>query len=195
MDTPIAANSLALGRLLTRHARYRPSHTAVVIGNECLTYLQFNDFVEAVLAAETPCAIWLAAPRHRDRAGARSRCRATLCPAPPDRLPRVPWRSSSATMQTAGIGAPTAPVGDAIDPVTVYFLRAQIKAEPLAHHPSEEAADRMLLPMGRAHDGSNRGSLRSGQHCEHASLFRARPAVAPRAGVGLRLARTLLLTR
>src|SRR5262249_39032422 len=36
---------LALGRLLTRHARYRPSHTAVVIGNERLTYLQFNDFV------------------------------------------------------------------------------------------------------------------------------------------------------
>src|SRR5262249_20665476 len=33
------------GPLLTRHARYRPSHTAVVIGNERLTYLQFNDFV------------------------------------------------------------------------------------------------------------------------------------------------------
>lgn len=45
MDTPIAMNSLALGRLLTRHVRYRPSHTAVVIGNERLTYLQFNDFV------------------------------------------------------------------------------------------------------------------------------------------------------
>src|SRR5262245_25915891 len=45
MDTPIATNSLALGRLLTRHARYRPSHTAVVIGNERLTYLQFNDLV------------------------------------------------------------------------------------------------------------------------------------------------------
>src|SRR5437867_6552215 len=45
MDTPIATNSLALGRLLARHARYRPSHTAVVIGNQRLTYLQFNDFV------------------------------------------------------------------------------------------------------------------------------------------------------
>jgi long-chain acyl-CoA synthetase len=45
MDAPIAANSLALGRLLTRHARYRPSHTAVVIGDERLTYLQFNDFI------------------------------------------------------------------------------------------------------------------------------------------------------
>jgi acyl-coenzyme A synthetase/AMP-(fatty) acid ligase len=45
MDTPIATNSLALGRLLTRHARYRPSHTAVVIGNERFTHLQFNDLV------------------------------------------------------------------------------------------------------------------------------------------------------
>jgi hypothetical protein len=32
MDTLIATNSLTLGRLLARHARYRPSHTAVVIG-------------------------------------------------------------------------------------------------------------------------------------------------------------------
>ena len=45
MDTLIATNSLTLGRLLARHARYRPSHTAVVIGNQRLTYLQFNDFV------------------------------------------------------------------------------------------------------------------------------------------------------
>src|SRR5437667_2773386 len=45
MDTLIATNSLTLGRLLARHARYRSSHTAVVIGNERLTYLQFNDFV------------------------------------------------------------------------------------------------------------------------------------------------------
>ena len=45
MDTPIATNSLTLGRLLKRHTRYRPSHTAVVIGNERLSYLRFNDFV------------------------------------------------------------------------------------------------------------------------------------------------------
>src|SRR6516225_6392519 len=149
---------------------------------------------EAVLAAETPCAIWLAAPRHRDHADARSRCRATLCPGPPDRSPRAAWGSSGATMRTAGIEARTAAVDDAIDPVTVDLLRAQIKAEPLAHHTSEEAADRMLLPMGRANDGSNRRSLRSTQHREHASLFRARPAVAPRATFGLRLARMMLLT-
>jgi acyl-CoA synthetase (AMP-forming)/AMP-acid ligase II len=45
MDTPIALNSLALGRLLTRHALYRPRHPAVVFGNERLTYLEFNNFV------------------------------------------------------------------------------------------------------------------------------------------------------
>ena len=45
MDARIALNSLALGRLLTRHALYRPRHPAVVFGNERLTYLQFNNFV------------------------------------------------------------------------------------------------------------------------------------------------------
>src|SRR6266436_5682923 len=39
---------------------------------------------------------------------------------------------------------------DAIDPVTVDFLRAQIEAELLAHYPSKEASDRVLPPMGRA---------------------------------------------
>ena len=46
--------------------------------------------------------------------------------------------------------------------------------------------------MGRAHDGGNRRSLRSAQHREHASLFRARPAMR-RASLGLRLARGMLL--
>src|SRR5260370_34095432 len=96
-------------------------------------------------------------------------------------------------MRTAGIGARTAAVDDAIDPVTIDLLRGQIEAEPLAHHTSEEAADRMLLPMGRAHDGSNRRSLRSAQHREHSILFRARPAFADRARFGLRLTRTMLV--
>ena len=45
METPIATNSLALGRLLTRNARYRPSRTAVVIDDERLSHRQFNDVV------------------------------------------------------------------------------------------------------------------------------------------------------
>src|SRR5436309_7247804 len=137
--------------------------------------------------------MWIAARRHRDGADARSRCGATLCPAPPDRSPRAAWRTSCATMRTAGIGARTAAVDDAIGPVTVDFLRAQIEAKPFAHHTGEEAADGVLLPMGRAHDGSNRRSLRSAQHREHASLLRARSAIVPQASFGLRLARVMLL--
>ena len=66
---------------------------------------------------------------------------------------------------------------DTLDPLPGDFLRAQIKSELFAHHCSEEAADRVLLPMGRPHDGRNRRSLRPVQHGQHASLFRARPAV------------------
>ncbi|HXX85608.1 MAG TPA: AMP-binding protein [Casimicrobiaceae bacterium] len=46
MDTPIATNALVLGRLLERHARYRPRHPAVVVGDGAeasrLTYAEFN---------------------------------------------------------------------------------------------------------------------------------------------------------
>src|SRR5207253_8945699 len=90
----------------------------------------------------------------------RSRSRVTLHPPPLDRSPRAAWRSGSATMRTAGIGARTTAVDDAIGPVTVDFLRAQIEAKPFAHHTGEEAADGVLLPLGRAHDRSNRPSLR-----------------------------------
>src|SRR4029434_2980013 len=80
---------------------------------------------EGVLAAGTSYAIGPAVPRHRDRAGARSRCRATPDAAPPDRSPRVARHSSRATARGAGIGTCTAAADDAIDPVTVDFLRAQ----------------------------------------------------------------------
>lgn len=42
MDTPIASNTLAMGRIMTRHARYRPRRLAVVCGDDRLTYGQFN---------------------------------------------------------------------------------------------------------------------------------------------------------
>jgi acyl-CoA synthetase (AMP-forming)/AMP-acid ligase II len=45
MDTPIATNSMVLGRILARHARYRPDHLAVVFGNTRLTYARFNSRV------------------------------------------------------------------------------------------------------------------------------------------------------
>src|SRR5262245_10144581 len=63
-------------------------------------------------------------------------------------------RSTGATTRGAGLRTGGAAGDDAIDPLTVDLLRAQFKAELLAHHGSEEAADRMLLPMGDAHDGA-----------------------------------------
>jgi acyl-CoA synthetase (AMP-forming)/AMP-acid ligase II len=45
METPIAINSLALGKLLEHHARYRPGHTAVVVGTARLSYAEFNEHV------------------------------------------------------------------------------------------------------------------------------------------------------
>ena len=76
---------------------------------------------------------------------------------------------------------------DAIDPVTVALLRAKIEAKLLAHHTGEKAAHRMLLPMGRPHDGGNGRSFRSVQHRKHPSLLRARPAVVERASLSLHL--------
>jgi hypothetical protein len=54
-------------------------------------------------------------------------------------------------MRTVGLGTCSAAVDDAMDPVPVHFLLAQIKAKPLAYHDGEEAANRVLLSMGRAH--------------------------------------------
>jgi acyl-CoA synthetase (AMP-forming)/AMP-acid ligase II len=44
MDAAIAANSLCLGRLLTRHARYRPRHTAVVVAGTPEVRLDWREF-------------------------------------------------------------------------------------------------------------------------------------------------------
>src|SRR5438034_8548962 len=114
-----------------------------------------------------------------------------LDPAMPDRSPRVAWHSSCTTTRGAGSRLCTAPMNDAIDPFAVDFLRAQIEAKLLADHASKEAAHRVLLPIGRAHDGRNRRSLRPAQHGEHASLFRPWPAFARGASFTLRLARLM----
>ena len=46
-----------------------------------------------------------------------------------------------------------ASMDDAIDPLTVALLRAKVEPEFLAHHTGEKATYRMVLPMGRPHDG------------------------------------------
>jgi hypothetical protein len=59
-----------------------------------------------------------------------------------------------------------------------FFLRPKNPSEKVDGNrvyrttPGEEAAHRVLLPMGCAHDGRNR------RHGEHASLFRPWPALA-----------------
>ena len=45
-----------------------------------------------------------------------------------------------------------ASMDDAINPLTVTFLRAKIEAEFLAHYTGKKAAHRMLLPMDRPHE-------------------------------------------
>jgi acyl-coenzyme A synthetase/AMP-(fatty) acid ligase len=49
MDTPIATDSLVLGSVLARHARYRPAHTAVIVGHGAdairLNYAEFEAVV------------------------------------------------------------------------------------------------------------------------------------------------------
>jgi hypothetical protein len=67
----------------------------------------------------------------------------------------------------------TAAVDDAINPATVDFLRAQFEAESFAHHPGEEAADRMLLPARGLHDGGDRHPLGLSQETENLFLLRA----------------------
>ncbi len=44
MDAPIARNSLCLGRLLARHARYRPRHTAVIVSGSPEIRLDWREF-------------------------------------------------------------------------------------------------------------------------------------------------------
>src|SRR5437588_10319730 len=71
----------------------------------------------------------------------------------------------------------TARIDDPIDAGIADFLRGQIEAELLAHHPGEEPAHRVLLPTGCRHDGGDGGSLGTSQHGDHLSLLRGRPAV------------------
>src|SRR5258705_8562790 len=56
--------------------------------------------------------------------------------------------------------------GDPIDALIVYLLGNEIEVELLLDHACEEAADRMLLPVGRLHDRSDRGALGFVQHLQ-----------------------------
>lgn len=57
MESPIAVNSLVLGSLPARHARYRPRHTAVVVAvvlreKDCVGADELKDWINARVAAK-----------------------------------------------------------------------------------------------------------------------------------------------
>src|SRR5262249_10580937 len=58
-----------------------------------------------------------------------------------------------------------------IDAVTVGLLGEQRQAKLLAHHACKEAADRVLLPAGCLHDGSDRCPLGLSEQGEDRLLF------------------------
>ena len=61
--------------------------------------------------------------------------------------------------------------GHTINAFAVGLLRYQRQAELLAHHAGKEAADRVLLPAGRLHDGGDRCALGLSEQGEDGLLF------------------------
>ena len=73
----------------------------------------------------------------------------------------------------------TARIDDPIDASIADFLRGEIETELLAHHPGEEPAHRVLLPISCRHDGGDGRALGASQHGDHLSLLRVRPDAPP----------------
>ena len=65
-------------------------------------------------------------------------------------------------------------LGNSIHPGSVDLRRFQRKSEPLAHDPSQEAPDRMLLPTRGFHQRGNRGAFRRPKHRNSERLLRPR---------------------
>src|SRR5258705_12557997 len=61
-----------------------------------------------------------------------------------------------------------------IHALAVGLLGLQPKPQLLARHGGKKAAHRVRLPAGGAHDGGNRGAIRSAQERKHPRLFRIR---------------------
>ncbi len=79
--------------------------------------------------------------------------------------------------------------GHTINAFAVGLLRCQRQAELLAHHTGKEAADRVLLPAGRLHDGGDRCPLGLSEQGEDGLLFG--PAAGRTRGNVFRLCRLL----
>src|SRR6266481_5193917 len=89
---------------------------------------------------------------------------------------------------------------DAVDPLRAGFLGHQPQAEPLAQHAGKEAADRVLLPAGRLHDGRDGRALlalecfefRGGRLCGNKIKSSLSPRRGARAEVRMRDATRLV---
>src|SRR6266540_2598067 len=133
------------------------------------------------------CAIGCEAGRGRATARGRSRPRS-----PRDRVVGEPSRSRHLATRLAPALRRGFPGDDAIDPLLAGLLGHKVEAEFLAHHPGEEAADRMLLPTGRLYDGRNGCPLRPSEQFNDLVLLRVRVSFSRSrlAGSSLRLARS-----
>src|SRR6516165_10553105 len=61
-----------------------------------------------------------------------------------------------------------------IHALAVRLLRLKPEPKLLAHHCGQEAAHRMRLPAGGAHDSGDAGAAGPAQQCKHSRLFRIR---------------------
>jgi hypothetical protein len=61
---------------------------------------------------------------------------------------------------------------DPVNPLGAGLLGHERQAEPLAHHAGKEAANRVLLPAGRFHDGRDGRALLALEHFDHVGLLR-----------------------
>ena len=106
-----------------------------------------------------------AVARHRQAsADARSRPRSR------------PGRSSGAAWLRARLSRSVGSAGgdNPIDALALCLRGFERQPKLLAHHGGEEAAHRVRLPAGGAHDAGNRGAVRSVQQRKHPRLFRVR---------------------
>src|SRR3984893_5284328 len=110
--------------------------------------------------------------RWGDRNVARHRVRSSSRPS--DRTRSI--SASIASRSSAELGMPvTLPCDcafrDPVDALFTWLLGQECEAELFAHHPRKEAADRVLLPTRRLHDGGDRWPLARSQQVEDGLLL------------------------
>ena len=77
--------------------------------------------------------------------------------------------SGSLGLKEASVAALS--INNAINALTVRFLRDQVQTQLLAHDTCKETAHRMCLPVGRLHDSGDGRPFLSSQHRQNAILL------------------------